>query len=380
LKSPHHVMTSFAAFAFASALALLGGCKPGEKHAAAENGTSPPDAIKLEPTSPRMQFVKVEKLEEIEAAASVILTGRVSFDEDRTQRVASPLDGRATGILVKPGDKVTVGQALVELSSPQVSQLQADAQKAGMDLTLAQRTVERQRKLRADGAVSEKDLLQAESDLKKLTSDVGRATAQLRALGVSASDPAVGVFLRARVAGTVVERNVLVGQEVRADATTPLLTITNLASVWVLADVYEQDLGLVQEGAKVRIRVPAYPTEAFEGLVGHVGDVLDPVSRTVKARCVVPNPDTRLKPEMFARVELAELGGKKVIVVPSRAILNDAEHSRVIVAGDDNIYRMRIVQAGPEIDGKVRLLGGVTAGERVVVEGALFLKSEIENR
>jgi membrane fusion protein, heavy metal efflux system len=371
-------------FATVAALALaftcLAGCKAGEKHAAAERSASPPDTIKLEPTSPRMQFVKVEKLEESEAAASVILTGRVGFDEEHTQRVASPLDGRATAILVKPGDKVAIGQALVELSSPQVSQLQSDAQKANMDLTLAQRTVERQRKLRADGAVSEKDLLQAESDLKKLTSDVGRATAQLHALGVSASDPAVGVFLRARVAGTVVERNVLVGQEVRADATTPLLTITNLSSVWVLADVYEQDLGLVEEGAKVRIRVPAYPTTAFDGTVGHVGDVLDPASRTVKARCVVPNPDTRLKPEMFARVELAELGGKKVIVVPSRAILNDAEHSRVIVAGDDNVYRMRVVQAGPEIDGRVRLLGGVTAGERVVVEGALFLKSEIDNR
>ena len=362
-----------------AASASASGCKTHTPPPAADDGGKA-DSIKIDPTSARMQFVKVEKLEEVEAAASVLLTGRVGFDEDHTQRVASPLDGRATSILVKPGDKVTVGQALIELSSPQVSQLQADAQKAGMDLTLAQRTVERQRKLRAEGAVSEKDLLQSESDLKKLQSDVGRAGAQLRALGVSATDPAVGVFLRARVAGTVVERNVLVGQEVRADASTPLITITNLASVWVLADVYEQDLGLVQEGAKVRVRVPAYPTEAFEGVVGHVGDVLDPNSRTVKARCVLPNPDSRLKPEMFARVELAELGGKKVIVVPSRAILNDAEHARVIVAGDDNVYRLRVVDVGPEIEGKVRIMSGVSAGDRVVTEGALFLRNEIENR
>src|SRR5262249_27734363 len=161
-----------------------------------------------------------ETLEETEAASSVILTGRVSFDEDHTQRVASPLDGRATALLVKPGDKVTVGQGLIELSSPQVAQMQADAQKATQDLTIAQRTVERQEKLHRDGAVSDKDFLQSKADLAKLTSDVARSNAQLRALGVSASDPAVGVALRARVAGTVVERNVLVGQEVRADATT----------------------------------------------------------------------------------------------------------------------------------------------------------------
>jgi cobalt-zinc-cadmium efflux system membrane fusion protein len=304
----------------------------------------------------------------------------VAFDEDHTQRVASPLDGRATALLVKPGDKVTIGQALVELSSPQVAQLQADAQKAEQDLTLAQRTVERQRKLRADGATSEKELLQSEADLKKLTSDVGRATAQLRALGVSASDPTVGVALRARVAGTIVERNVLVGQEVRADASTPLLTITNLDVVWVLADVYEQDLGMVQEGVQVNVRVPAYPSEVFPGTVGHVGDVLDPQSRTVKVRCIVKNPDRRLKPEMFAKIELTESAGKKVLVVPSRAILSDADSSRIVVAGADNVYRLRVVQVGPEVGGKIRILDGVKAGERIVTDGALFLKNEIDNR
>jgi membrane fusion protein, heavy metal efflux system len=365
--------------ALAIGVSGCGGCGHETAAAAADDGGTR-DSIKLDPNSPRMAFLKVETLVESEAASSVILTGRVGFDEDHTQRVASPLDGRATALLVKPGDKVTVGQALIELSSPQVSQLQADAQKANMDLTLATRTVERQRKLRTEGAVSEKELLQSESDLKKLTSDVGRANAQLHALGVSASDPAVAVALRARVAGTVVERNVLVGQEVRADASTPLLTITNLANVWVMADVYEQDLALVQEGAKVKVHVPAYPTEPFDGVVGHVGDVLDPTSRTVKVRCVVPNGDARLKPEMFAKVELAEAAGKKVLVVPSRAILNDAEHARLIVAGTDDVYRLRIVQAGPEFDGKVRILDGVKAGEKVVVDGALFLKSEIENR
>ena len=369
-------------FLFALSLPVLAGCGGcgHSAHAETEADAGSHEAILIEPGSPRLKFIKVETLAESEAAASVLLTGRVSFDEDRTQRVASPLDGRATALLVKPGDKVTVGQALIELSSPQVAQMQADAQKANQDVTLAQRTVDRQTKLRAEGAVSEKDYLQAQSDLAKLTADAARATAQLRALGVSASDPAVGVAIRARVAGTVVERNVLLGQEVRADASTPLLTISNLSTVWVLADVYEQDLGLVTEGAKVKVRVPAYPTEAFEGAVGHVGDVLDPLSRTVKVRCVIPNPDLRLKPEMFAKVELAEAAGQKVLLVPSAALLNDAEHARLVIAGNDNMYRLRIVQAGPEVNGRVRILDGVKPGERVVTEGALFLKNDMEMR
>jgi cobalt-zinc-cadmium efflux system membrane fusion protein len=95
---------------------------------------------------------------------------------------------------------------------------------------------------------------------------------------------------------------------------------------------------------------------------------------------VIPNPDLRLKPEMFAKVELAEAAGKKVLVVPSAAVLNDAEHARLVVAGGDNVYRLRIVQIGPEVNGRVRILEGVKAGERVVTDGALFLKNEIDMR
>ena len=358
----------------------MSGCGKPAAAGAGEPSTETHDSVKLEPGSPRMKFVKVEVLEETDAAATVTLTGRVTFDEDRTQRVSTPLDGRATALLVKPGDKVKVGQSLIELSSPQVAQFQSDVQRAHQDAEIAQRTVDRAHKLRVDGAVSDKDLAQAEADLNKAKSEVARTSAHIRSLGISATDPGASSSLRAGVAGTVVERNVLVGQEVRADAPLPLLTISNLDTVWVLADVYEQDLGLVAPGAAVAVRVSAYPAESFPGTIGHLGDVVDPTSRTVKLRCVVPNPGQRLKPEMFAKVELTETNGKKVLVVPSRAILNDSEHSRVVVGTGDNVFRMRVVQVGPEVGGKVRVLDGLKPGEKIVTEGALFLKNEIDNR
>jgi cobalt-zinc-cadmium efflux system membrane fusion protein len=363
-------------------VAILGtGCG---RHAAAEtpeNAAAPaPGTVVVEPGSARAKFIKVDAVQESDAAATVTLTGRVAFDEDHTQRVSSPLDGRATSLLVKPGDRVKVGQSLIELTSPQVAQFQSDAQKAQQDADIAQRTVDRAHKLHTEGAVSDKDLAQAEADLNKAKSEAARASAHMRALGISPSDPTVGVAIRAGVAGTVVERNVLVGQEVRQDATVPLLTISNLETVWVLADVYEQDLSLLSPGAAVNVKVAAYPGEAFPGTIGHLGDVVDPTSRTVKLRCVVPNPDSRLKPEMFAKIELTGTGGKKVIVVPSRAVLNDSEHSRVVVADADNLFRMRVVQVGPETGGVVRVIEGLRPGEHVVTEGALFLKNEIDNR
>ena len=338
------------------------------------------ESIQIDKNSPRMQFVKVSPVEESDVAGTVSLTGRITFDEEHTQRVSSPLDGRATALLVKLGDKVRVGQSLVTLSSPQVGQLQADAQRAQQDMSLAQRTVERARKLKVDGAVSDKDMALAEADLHKATTEAARANSHLSSLGVSASDPTVGASLSARVAGTVVERNVLVGQEVRADAPAPLLTISNLDVVWVVADVYEQDLAAVQPGAKVGVRVPAYPDETFAGTIEHLGEVVDPASRTVKLRCSVPNIGLKLKPEMFAKVELTSTGGSKVVAIPSRAVLNDSEHSRVVAVSDDNVFSMRIVEVGPENNGKVRVFAGLKPGEKIVTDGALFVKSEIDNK
>jgi cobalt-zinc-cadmium efflux system membrane fusion protein len=260
-----------------------------------------------------------------------------------------------------------------------VSELQANSQKARQDLDIASKALERTKKLKQDGAVSEKEAAQAEADYRKAKADSARGEAQLRSLSVSPIDPTTSAALRSQIGGIVVERNVLVGQEVRADSAQPLFTISNLSTVWVQADVYEQDLGLVHKGDAIRVHVPAYPTESFDGKVDHVGEVLDPVSRTVKLRCSVPNRDQMLKPEMFAKIELTDVGGKKAIILPAAAILTDSEHTRVLVAAEDNVFRPRLVTIGPEFDGNVRVLSGLKPGEQVVTEGAIFLKREMES-
>lgn len=323
-----------------------------------------------------LKYIKIETVSDSPVAAMVPLAGRVSFDEDKTQRVASPIDGRAVSILVHPGDKVEANQPLVELSSPVVGQLQSDALKARQDLSLSEKARERARKLVADGAVSAKELAQIEADYHKASSDVARTSAQLQALGLTATEPAVRASLRARIGGTVVERSVLVGQEIRADTVTPLLTITNLESVWILADAYEQDLSLVHEQANVIVRVPAYPGEEFPGKVSHVGEIIDPLTRTVKICCVVPNPARKLLPEMFAKVELRDLEQKRAIQIPAPAVLYDGDAASVLVVTDKTSFRSRPVSLGPALNGKVRVLSGLKAGEKIVTTGALFLNQE----
>jgi cobalt-zinc-cadmium efflux system membrane fusion protein len=361
-------------------VAALGCSKSHGEEASPEKpaGDGPRDFIRLAPGSAPLDFVKVETVTETTGATSVTLPGRVGFDEDRTQRVASPIDGRATGLLVKLGDRVRAGQPLIELSSPNVGQLQADAQKALSDLAVSEKATERVHKLQTEGAIAEKEVAQVESDHRKARSDYGRASAQLRALGVSATDPAVGVALRAQIGGTVVERNVLVGQEVRADQATALLTISSLDSVWVQADAYEQDLSLVAVGDDVKIRVPAYPGQSFPGKVTYVGEVVDQATRTVKVRCVADNKARRLKPEMFAKIDVLNAADRKLVLVPSKAVLNEGDKTIVIVASEGSVFRARRVDVGPETDGRVRVLDGLRPGEKIVTDGAIFMKRELD--
>jgi cobalt-zinc-cadmium efflux system membrane fusion protein len=369
--------------ALALALGLgLGAAGCGKSHG--EEGGNPTDRardfIRYDPGHEPLDFIKIETVKESSGSTSVTLPGRVTFDEDHTQRLASPIDGRATNILVKLGDKVRAGQPLIQLSSPNVSLLQAEAQKAMADLTVAEKAIDRVHKLQAEGAVAEKEVTSTEGDLRKARSDYGRASAQLKALGVSPTDPAVNVALRAQIPGIVVERNVLVGQEVRADQANALLTISSLDSVWVLGDAYEQDLGLVAEGDQVSITVPAYPGETFPGTVTHIGEVVDPATRTVKVRCVAGNAAHKLKPEMFAKVDVRNTSGRKVITVPAKAVLNEGDKSLVIIATEGNVFRTRRVDVGPETEGQVRVLGGLSPGEKVVTDGAIFMKREIESQ
>ena len=363
----------------ALSLFAAAGCTKG--HGEAEAGQEKPrDFIRYDPNHAPHDFIKIETVAEASGASSISLPGRVSFDEDHTQRVASPIDGRAVAILVKAGDRVRSGQPLVQLSSPSVGQIQADAQKALSDLNVSEKSAERVHKLQAEGAVAEKEVAQSEGELRKARSDYARATAQLKALGVSPSDPTVNAALRAQIAGVVIERNVLVGQEVRADQATPLLTISSLDTVWVLADAYEQDLGLIAEGDPVTIQVPAYPGEKFAGRVGHVGEMVDPATRTVKIRCIAANKDHRLKPEMFAKIDISDNGRRKVMTIASKAVLTDGDRTYVIVATEGNVFRIRRVDVGPDVDGRIRVLGGLTPGEKIVTEGAIFMKREIENQ
>lgn len=347
---------------------------------ASEPGADDAASLHLDPASPKLGFVRLAEVKAAVESDVATATGKVSFNENVTSRVASPVSGRVQELHVQPGDKVKKGQSLVTIASPDVEGARAEAIQADSDLQTATRELDRARSLYGEQAISQKELQSAEQDLIKARSNVERTKARLQVLGVTAKDFGASYVLRSPLDGTVVNRDLLPGQEVRADGATPLITVADLSKLWVLADVYERDLARVRVGDVAAVTVAAWPGASWKGTVTHVGEVVDPSTRTVKVRVEVPNPDGRLKPEMFAQVTLTRTDPEPTVTIPVSAVISDGERSRVIVADAQGNFRAREVAVGPEHAGQVRVLEGLEPGEKIVVQGALFVNSALEKQ
>jgi cobalt-zinc-cadmium efflux system membrane fusion protein len=328
-----------------------------------------------------LKYVTIEGVKMVTIRPSLNLPGKIAFDEDHTQRIASPIDGRVHAVLHKLGDKVKPGQALIELTSPQVAQLESDLRKAEEDSQVAKKSLERAKALQADGAVSAKEFAQIEADQRKSEAEVARVRSQLGVLGIS-DHASIIASIASQVTGAVVDRNVLPGQEVRADAAQALMTVSDLSTVWALADVYEADVALVDPGDPAEVKVPAYPDDIFKGQVAYVGEVVDPTSRTVKVRMSIANAEMKLKPDMFANVKIDAAEDLKCITVPTAAVLTNGDRSEVVAASADkpDVFKLRPVKIGSEMDGNVRIYEGLKEGDRIITKGALFMKQEIRDQ
>ena len=298
------------------------------------------------------------------------LPGRLVWNEDHTVRIVPQVGGRVQKITVEIGSEVKDGQILATLSSPDFGQAQADARKAQAEQKVAKQAFERQRELHAAGIVSDKDLQQTQAEAISALAEADRASRRLAGLG-GASD---GTYtLRSPLAGIVVERNLNPGLEFRPEQSSdPLFVVTDPTSLWLRLDAGEADLAVLKAGENISLQVKQYPNERFAGVIRHVGDFVDPTTRTIRVRGDVPNPDRRLKGGMFVTA-LIELPPTQALLVPVAAVFLVDEQRYLFVEEATGRYILRAVQAGPESDGRIEILSGVKEGEKVVIEGNLHL-------
>jgi cobalt-zinc-cadmium efflux system membrane fusion protein len=347
-------------------------------------GEAPRDAASPEPrveqgrvvfpaASPQAAVISVAAA--LPATPQVLrIPGRLAWDEDVTARVFAPFAGRVVRIEARVGERVAAGQVLAALASPDFGEAQAAARKADADLALAQQTLTRVRDLADNGVAPRKDLLEAEAQVKRTQADRAQATERVRLYaGGSAVDASLA--LRSPIAGVVVERNVNPGQELRPDAGTdrPLFTVTDPTRLWIVLEATERDLAYLARGQAVTFRTTPYGDERFTARLDVVGDAIDRDTRTVRARGALANPDRRLKGEMFVTAEV-EAPAPPGVEVPAKAVFLIGSTQYVFVEESPGRYARVAVKAGEERGSAIVISQGVGAGEKVVVEGSLFLQ------
>lgn len=307
------------------------------------------------------------------------LSGAVAYNAFRTTPVISQVGGPVSRILVLPGDRVKHGQPLLEVSSPDYTQLRANFLKSNQAFRLANKNYARAQDLYAHNAIAERDLLQAESDRNQAKADLDASEQALRILGIPKPDeletapPSPEIPLLSPIGGEIVERLVSPGQLLLAGAT-QAFTISDMSTVWVLVNVYQADLPYVKAGDSVTVQTDAYP-QLFHGRISYIAPALDPNTRTLQARIVVENPGEKLKKDMYVTAIVTAGTVTNALAVPDSAVLRDEENEPfVYVAVSGNQFAKRMVTVGQSQNGKTELLSGITAGERVVADGSLFLQ------
>jgi len=331
------------------------------------------DRIIVPEGSPLRSKLTVEAVAEQEIQRTLVLPAIVEADPSRLVKIVPPLAGRITQLKVQLGERVKEGQPLVVLDSPDLGTAYADHERATVLLELASKNRDRARSLSKIGGAAVRDLQQAETDYVTADVEHHRADARLRQIGVNpeATDPSKTLTITAPIAGSVIELDVGAGAFWN-DPNASLMTVADLSSIWVTANVPEKDTAMVSKGQAVEVVFAAYPGEVSRGQVLFVSDIVDSDSRRTKVRIAFSNPEIRLKPNMFATVSFFA-PTQKVATVPTTALVLKNDGERVFVEVAPWTFQPRNVEINYQQGNSTIIKNGLNAGERAVVKGGVLL-------
>ncbi len=310
-------------------------------------------------------------------------TATVEFDSDRATQVLAPFSGPVSRILVPLGARVRRGQPLAAAVSPDFANAVSAYRKAAATAANARHIADLDAQLFANDAIARREMEQAETDAVSAEADRDAALEQLRSLGVG--DPAIeqlrqdramttpSGLIRSPLEGTVVERLITPGQLLQGGAT-PCFTVADMSTVWVMADIFESDLPSVAVGDPADVTSPS-SRETLTGTVGNISALVDPTTRAVAVRIVTPNPEATLKKGMYVRVAIHSRHDSTGIMLPVSSVLrDDVDLPFVFVENPDGSFARHRVTIGYRWGDRQEIASGISAGDRVVVEGGLFMQ------
>ena len=339
--------------------------------------------VTVDPNIVTVQRPELFKLAAVETRAlpNVLnVNGSVSPDVTRTIHVTSQGSGRVTDLRVKLGDLVQRGQVLLSIYSADLAGAFSDYQKALADERLTKRALDRAQLLYSHGALAQKDLEVAQDAEDKVTVDVQNTQHRVKLLGGDPDHPSTIIELRAPVSGTIVEQNVAGFEGVKSLDNSPnLFTIADLSRVWVVCDVYENDLGEVHLGDLSEIRLNAFPDRVFQGKIADISRVLDPNTRSAKVRIVLSNPEGSFRPGMFAVASFRSRKLQERLVLPGTAVMRLHDKDWVFRKEAANRFRrLEVHSLGTTPDGMQEISDGVKPGDQVVAQALDFSAAAAE--
>ena len=378
-----------AAMAFVGGL-LLAGC--GVKQRADPPDASAPVAVPGRITfgehSPQLKQLKVENVvaEEV-PASSVVAPGKLDVNPNRVSHVVLPVAGRVVSVLVKLGDSVDQGAAVLRIESTDsdtavgaYAQAQAGVAQARSVLLKASADLDRVRDLFEHNAIAKKEVLNDESILAQSQSSLDQAEAaerqalrRLQLLGLKPGEYGQKLTVTAPVSGKILEVTVVPG-EYRNDLSASLMTIADLSSVWAVAEVPETDIRFIRMGEPLDVELSAYPGETFRAKVTRIADTVDPQTRTVKVSAELSNPQGRLRPEMYGQIR--HVGAMaKLPVIPAGAVIQNEGSSMVYREISAGVFEPVTITVGDRVGDRIIVRSGLSPGDRIVTEGVLLLRA-----
>lgn len=336
-------------------------------------------------------LVKKASVSKQRVEVPIVLTGEIRFDERRVTHISPRIEGTVRKVRASLGERVRRGQPIVELESVQLGEVESEYLAAQAALRLARSSFERQEQLRKEQISSEKEYLAARQQHEAAQIHARSAQEKLARLGVGQGDierlagpdrsgGEGALVVRAPAEGIIVEMHAVPGELVKPDES--IVTVGDVSSVWVWADLYEDQLGRVLEAQRTRklraeIAVKAFPDTRFPGNVDFVGPTMDERTRTVKVRVAAPNPDAKLRAGMFASVRIFLPGQEEALAVPRAAVLSDEGRSFVFVHHHGDYWIRRPVDPGRKWVDWVEVKSGLSGGETLAADGSFLLKSDV---
>jgi len=346
-------------------------------------------SVVIPPDSPKLKEIHVETVKNASVPYDEVTSpGKIETNPNLVSRVALPLAGRVSSVMVKLGDAVNRGDALLSLESPDADagvgaylQGQAAITQAKANLNKAQADNDRAADLFQHDAIAKKDMLTAENALAQAKAALEQAQAaleqsdrKLRLLGLKPGEFGQKITLRAPISGKVLEMSVAAG-EYRNDTNTPVMTIADLSTVWVSSDVAESAIRFIQVGERIDVELTAYPGETFHGRVTRIADTVDPQTRTIKVRAEMENSKGKLRPEMYGTIRHTD-SMKTLPVVPVGAVLQGDGKTSVWVETARGHFQTVEVKTGERSGDILPVTSGLKTGARIVVDGAMLLRAQ----